>query len=33
MLWGHTLRSTVAHAEIVSIDIAKALATPGCTPC
>lgn len=29
MLWGHTLRSTVAHAEIVSIDIAKALATPG----
>ncbi|MGW3087009.1 xanthine dehydrogenase family protein molybdopterin-binding subunit [Streptomyces sp. NPDC001108] len=29
MLWGHTLRSTVAHAEIVSIDIAEALATPG----
>lgn len=29
MLWGHTLRSTVAHAEIVSIDISKALATPG----
>ncbi|MFJ2114757.1 MULTISPECIES: xanthine dehydrogenase family protein molybdopterin-binding subunit [unclassified Streptomyces] len=29
MLWGHTLRSTVAHAEIRSIDIAEALATPG----
>ncbi|MER5611736.1 xanthine dehydrogenase subunit D [Streptomyces sp. NPDC002215] len=29
MLWGHTLRSTVAHAEIVSIDTAEALATPG----
>ncbi|WP_327370900.1 xanthine dehydrogenase family protein molybdopterin-binding subunit [Streptomyces sp. NBC_01217] len=29
MLWGHTLRSTVAHAEIVSIDISQALATPG----
>ncbi|MEU3214829.1 xanthine dehydrogenase subunit D [Streptomyces sp. NPDC006971] len=29
MLWGHTLRSTLAHAEIVSIDIAEALATPG----
>ncbi|MEV8211681.1 xanthine dehydrogenase subunit D, partial [Streptomyces sp. NPDC079189] len=29
MLWGHTLRSTVAHAEIVSIDISEALATPG----
>ncbi|MFF9649042.1 xanthine dehydrogenase family protein molybdopterin-binding subunit [Streptomyces sp. NPDC014622] len=29
MLWGHTLRSTPAHAEIVSIDIAEALATPG----
>ncbi|MFE7318917.1 xanthine dehydrogenase family protein molybdopterin-binding subunit [Streptomyces sp. NPDC057555] len=29
MLWGHTLRSTEAHAEIVSIDTAEALATPG----
>ncbi|MFF2328036.1 MULTISPECIES: xanthine dehydrogenase family protein molybdopterin-binding subunit [unclassified Streptomyces] len=29
MLWGHTLRSTVAHAEIVSIDLSEALATPG----
>ncbi|MFE2748266.1 xanthine dehydrogenase family protein molybdopterin-binding subunit [Streptomyces scopuliridis] len=29
MLWGHTLRSTVAHAEIRSIDTAAALATPG----
>ncbi|MGW8552730.1 xanthine dehydrogenase family protein molybdopterin-binding subunit [Streptomyces tubercidicus] len=29
MLWGFTLRSTVAHAEIVSIDTAEALATPG----
>ncbi|MGW1467544.1 xanthine dehydrogenase subunit D [Streptomyces sp. NPDC002308] len=29
MLWGHTLRSTTAHAEIRSIDIAEALATPG----
>ncbi|MFJ1647266.1 xanthine dehydrogenase family protein molybdopterin-binding subunit [Streptomyces sp. NPDC088258] len=29
MLWGHTLRSTEAHAEIRSIDIAEALATPG----
>ncbi|MFI5628583.1 xanthine dehydrogenase family protein molybdopterin-binding subunit [Streptomyces sp. NPDC051664] len=29
MLWGHTLRSKVAHAEIVSIDISEALATPG----
>lgn len=29
MLWGHTLRSTVAHAEIRSIDIGEALATPG----
>ncbi|WEH38894.1 molybdopterin-dependent oxidoreductase [Streptomyces sp. NBC_01218] len=29
MLWGHTLRSTTAHAEIISIDIAEALATPG----
>src|SRR5213593_4724436 len=29
MLWGQTLRSTVAHAEIVSIDVSEALATPG----
>ncbi|GAA3779755.1 xanthine dehydrogenase family protein molybdopterin-binding subunit [Streptomyces phyllanthi] len=29
MLWGHILRSTVAHADIVSIDISEALATPG----
>ncbi|WP_225846100.1 xanthine dehydrogenase subunit D [Streptomyces sp. HPF1205] len=29
MLWGHTLRSTVAHARILSIDTAEALATPG----
>lgn len=29
MVWGHTLRSTVAHAEIRSIDTAEALATPG----
>ncbi|GAA3377202.1 molybdopterin-dependent oxidoreductase [Streptomyces sannanensis] len=29
MLWGHTLRSTVAHAEIGNIDISEALATPG----
>ncbi|MFI9628314.1 xanthine dehydrogenase family protein molybdopterin-binding subunit [Streptomyces sp. NPDC052042] len=29
MLWGHTLRSETAHAEIVSIDISEALATPG----
>ncbi|MEU3980982.1 molybdopterin cofactor-binding domain-containing protein [Streptomyces sp. NPDC026672] len=29
MLWGHILRSTVAHAEIVSIDTAEALAVPG----
>ncbi|MGV9916548.1 xanthine dehydrogenase family protein molybdopterin-binding subunit [Streptomyces cellulosae] len=29
MLWGQILRSTVAHAEIVSIDTAEALATPG----
>jgi CO/xanthine dehydrogenase Mo-binding subunit len=29
MLWGHTLRSTLAHARIVSIDISQALATPG----
>jgi xanthine dehydrogenase D subunit len=29
MLWGHTLRSTTAHARIVSVDTAEALATPG----
>ncbi|QIQ01978.1 xanthine dehydrogenase family protein molybdopterin-binding subunit [Streptomyces liangshanensis] len=29
MLWGHTLRSTVAHAEIRSVDISEALAVPG----
>ncbi|MFD9977832.1 xanthine dehydrogenase family protein molybdopterin-binding subunit [Streptomyces sp. NPDC059017] len=29
MLWGQTLRSTVAHAEIRSIDISEALAVPG----
>jgi len=29
MLWGHTLRSTVAHAEIRSIDTSEALALPG----
>ncbi|MGV9942880.1 xanthine dehydrogenase family protein molybdopterin-binding subunit [Streptomyces sp. NPDC003401] len=29
MLWGQILRSTVAHAEIVSIDTAEALAVPG----
>ncbi|WP_031515713.1 xanthine dehydrogenase subunit D [Streptomyces sp. NRRL F-5123] len=29
MLWGHTLRSTVAHARITAIDTAEALATPG----
>ncbi|TXS21433.1 xanthine dehydrogenase subunit D [Streptomyces sp. ms191] len=29
MLWGQTLRSTVAHAEIVSIDVSEALATSG----
>ncbi len=29
MLWGHTLRSTVAHAEIVSIDTSEALAMDG----
>lgn len=29
MLWGHLLRSPVAHAEIVSIDTSEALATPG----
>ncbi|CAM5241970.1 MULTISPECIES: xanthine dehydrogenase subunit D [Streptomyces] len=29
MLWGQILRSTVAHAEIVSVDTSEALATPG----
>ncbi|WP_328379181.1 molybdopterin-dependent oxidoreductase [Streptomyces sp. NBC_00440] len=29
MLWGFTLRSTTAHAEIKSIDISEALATSG----
>ncbi|MEU1271411.1 molybdopterin cofactor-binding domain-containing protein [Streptomyces sp. NPDC005799] len=29
MLWGQILRSTVAHAEIVSIDTSEALRTPG----
>ncbi|MEV6566657.1 xanthine dehydrogenase family protein molybdopterin-binding subunit [Streptomyces kronopolitis] len=29
MLWGYTLRSTVAHAEIRSVDTGEALATPG----
>ncbi|MFJ9665267.1 xanthine dehydrogenase family protein molybdopterin-binding subunit [Streptomyces sp. NPDC101219] len=29
MLWGHILRSTTAHAEILSIDTGEALATPG----
>ncbi|MEV5373197.1 molybdopterin cofactor-binding domain-containing protein [Streptomyces albogriseolus] len=29
MLWGQILRSTVAHAEIISLDTAEALATPG----
>ncbi|MEV0375401.1 molybdopterin cofactor-binding domain-containing protein [Streptomyces sp. NPDC050636] len=29
MLWGFTLRSTVAHAEIKSIDTSEALATSG----
>ncbi|MDG5806518.1 molybdopterin-dependent oxidoreductase [Streptomyces ossamyceticus] len=29
MLWGQILRSTVAHAEILSIDTGEALATPG----
>ncbi|MEU3600376.1 molybdopterin cofactor-binding domain-containing protein [Streptomyces sp. NPDC006798] len=29
MLWGHTLRSTAAHAAILSIDISGALAVPG----
>ncbi len=29
MLWGHTLRSPHPHARIRSIDVSKALATPG----
>jgi CO/xanthine dehydrogenase Mo-binding subunit len=29
MLWGHTVRSPHAHARIVEIDIAEALAMPG----
>ncbi|MDH6223931.1 xanthine dehydrogenase subunit D [Streptomyces sp. MJP52] len=29
MLWGHLLRSTTAHADILSIDVSEALATPG----
>ncbi|QFZ73620.1 molybdopterin-dependent oxidoreductase [Streptomyces fagopyri] len=29
MLWGQILRSTVAHAEIVSLDTSEALAQPG----
>ncbi|MET9364872.1 molybdopterin cofactor-binding domain-containing protein [Streptomyces sp. NPDC006632] len=29
MVWGHTLRSTVAHALIDGIDISEALAVPG----
>ncbi|MEV7286272.1 xanthine dehydrogenase subunit D [Streptomyces sp. NPDC093252] len=29
MLWGQILRSPVAHAEILAIDTAEALATPG----
>ncbi|MFI8828635.1 xanthine dehydrogenase subunit D [Streptomyces sp. NPDC053431] len=29
MLWGHTLRSTLAHAEILSVDVTEALAVPG----
>ncbi len=29
MLWGHILRSPVAHAQIVSIDTSEALAQPG----
>jgi CO/xanthine dehydrogenase Mo-binding subunit len=29
MLWGHTLRSQHAHARIVEIDIAEAVAMPG----
>ena len=29
MLWGHTLRSPHAHARIVEVDLAEALAMPG----
>ena len=29
MLWGHTVRSPHAHAHIVVVDIAEALAMPG----
>jgi len=29
MLWGHTLRSTHAHARLVEVDIAPALSMPG----
>jgi CO/xanthine dehydrogenase Mo-binding subunit len=29
MLWGHTLRSPHAHARLVSVDVAAALAAPG----
>ncbi|MEU5974868.1 molybdopterin cofactor-binding domain-containing protein [Streptomyces sp. NPDC047315] len=29
MLWGHTLRSPLAHAEIRAVDVTAALATPG----
>ena len=29
MLWGHTLRSPHAHARVLSVDIAAALAMPG----
>ncbi|MEU4093380.1 xanthine dehydrogenase subunit D [Streptomyces sp. NPDC026673] len=29
MIWGHTLRSPHAHAEIVSLDVSQALAQPG----
>ncbi|MCX5386388.1 xanthine dehydrogenase family protein molybdopterin-binding subunit [Streptomyces sp. NBC_00083] len=29
MVWGHTLRSTVAHARIDAIDITEAVAMPG----
>jgi CO/xanthine dehydrogenase Mo-binding subunit len=29
MLWGHTVRSSHAHARIVSIDISQAVAMPG----
>ncbi|MGW5677700.1 xanthine dehydrogenase family protein molybdopterin-binding subunit [Streptomyces sp. NPDC003860] len=29
MLWGHTLRAPLAHAEIRAVDVTAALATPG----